>query len=124
MIFPVPFWPLEVGKIATFVTNPTVVINPVILAITFVITLILYLIEWGTPVPISVISFAVGTITVIPYAFTTFLGALFAQLLKARMENWDTDRAVVLAGVGAGVGIVIALATFLALITNTIALPL
>lgn len=124
VIFPVPFWPLEVGKIATFVTNPTVVINPVILAITFVITLILYLIEWGTPVPISVISFAVGTITVIPYAFTTFLGALFAQLLKSRMENWDTDRAVILAGIGAGVGIIIALATFLALINNTISLPL
>jgi hypothetical protein len=124
VIFPVPFWPLEVGKIATFVTNPTVVINPIILGITFIITLILYLIEWGTPIPISVISFSVGTITVIPYAFTTFLGALFAQLLKARMENWDTDRAVILAGVGAGVGIIIALATFLALINNTIALPL
>jgi hypothetical protein len=124
VIFPVPFWPLDVGRLATFVVNPTVVINPVILAITFVITLILYLIEWGTPVPISVISFAVGTITVIPYAFTTFLGALFAQLLKARMENWETDRAVILAGVGAGLGIIIALATFLALIGNTIALPL
>ncbi|MFX0205500.1 MAG: hypothetical protein ACFFDT_05900 [Candidatus Hodarchaeota archaeon] len=124
VIFPVPFWPLDVGRLATFVVNPTVVINPVILAITFVITLILYLVEWGTPIPISVISFAVGTITVIPYAFTTFLGALFAQLLKARMENWETDRAVILAGVGAGVGIIIALATFLALIGNTIALPL
>jgi hypothetical protein len=124
VIFPVPFWPLEVGRIATFVANPTVVINPVVLGITFVITLILYLVEWGTPIPISVISFSVGTITVIPYAFTTFLGALFAQLLKARMKNWDIDRAVVLAGIGAGVGIVIALATFLALISNTIALPL
>jgi hypothetical protein len=124
VIFPVPFWPLDVGKIATFVSNPTVVINPVILAITFVITLILYLIEWGTAVPISVISLSVGTITVIPYAFTTFLGALFALILKARMENWETDRAVILAGAGAGVGIIIALATFLSLISKTIVLPL
>jgi hypothetical protein len=124
VVFPVPFWPLEVGRIATFVTNPTAVIDPIILGVAFLITLVMYIIEWGTPIPLSVISFSVGTITVIPYAFTTFLGALFALLLKSRMENWDTDRAVILAGAGAGVGIIIALATFLALIKNTIALPL
>ena len=124
VIFPVPFWPLEVGKIATFVTNPTAIIDPIILGIAFIATLFLYMLEWGTVLPLSVISFSVGTITVIPYAFTTFLGALFALLLKSRMENWNTNRAVILAGAGAGVGIVIALATFLSLIKNTIALPL
>ncbi|MHA1995507.1 MAG: hypothetical protein ACW97Z_13265 [Candidatus Hodarchaeales archaeon] len=124
VIFPVPFWPLEVGKIATFVTNPTAIIDPIIIGIAFIATLFLYILEWGTPIPISVISFSVGTITVIPYALTTFLGALFAQLLKSRMDNWNTNRAVILAGTGAGVGIVIALATFLSLIKNTIALPL
>ena len=124
VIFPVPFWPLEVGKIATFVTNPTAIIDPIILGIAFIVTLFLYIIEWSTPIPISVISFSVGTITVIPYALTTFLGALFALFLKSRMENWNTNRAVILAGAGAGLGIVIALATFLSLIKNTIALPL
>ncbi|MFX0013156.1 MAG: hypothetical protein ACFFB2_04950 [Promethearchaeota archaeon] len=123
VIFPVPFWDLDVGRIITFVSEPTVVINPLILGISLIITLILYFIEWGTPVPISVISLAVGTTTAIPYAITTFLGALFAKILKRRMINWDTDRAIIVAGLGAGLGIVISLSTFLALILNTIALP-
>ncbi|UCG03157.1 MAG: hypothetical protein JSW11_04040 [Candidatus Heimdallarchaeota archaeon] len=123
IIFPVPFWDLDVGRIITFVSEPTVVINPLILGISLVITLILYIIEWGTPIPISVISLAVGTTTAIPYAITTFLGALFAKILKRRMINWDTDRAIIVAGLGAGLGIVISLSTFLALILNTIALP-
>lgn len=123
VIFPVPFWPLEVGKIVTFVSNPTVVINPIIIAITLVITLVLYIVAWGTAIPISVISLAVGTTTAIPYAITTFLGALFARVLKRRMVNWDSDRAIIVAGLGAGLGIVISLATFLSLILNTIALP-
>ena len=123
VIFPVPFWPLEVGKIVTFVSNPTSVLNPIILVITLVITLVLYIVQWGTAIPISVISLAVGTTTAIPYAITTFLGALFAKVLKKRMVNWDSDRAIIVAGLGAGLGIVISLATFLSLILNTIALP-
>jgi hypothetical protein len=123
VIFPVPFWPLEVGKVVTFVSNPTVVINPLIIVITLIITLILYIIEWGTAIPLSVISIAVGTTTAIPYAITTFLGALFAKVLKSRMMNWDSDRAIIVAGLGAGLGIVISLATFLSLILNTISLP-
>ncbi|UCE12995.1 MAG: hypothetical protein JSV04_12485 [Candidatus Heimdallarchaeota archaeon] len=123
VIFPVPFWDLDVGKIITFVSEPTVIINPIIIGISFVITLILYFIEWGTPIPISVISLAVGTTTSIPYAITTFLGALFARILKRRMENWESDRAIIVAGLGAGLGIIISLSTFLALILNTISLP-
>ena len=123
VIFPVPFWPLEVGRSVTFVSNPTVVINPVILGITFIITLILYIIEWQAILPISVISLAVGTTTAIPSAITLFFGALLGRVLKGRMTKWDSDRAIVVAGLGAGLGIVISLATFLSLILNTIALP-
>ncbi|MHA2363871.1 MAG: hypothetical protein ACXAC7_07925, partial [Candidatus Hodarchaeales archaeon] len=72
---------------------------------------------------VNVISLAVGTITPLPYAFTTFLGALTARVLKERMENWDTDRAIIVAGLGAGIGIIISLATFISLVMNTIALP-
>ncbi len=125
VIFPVPFWALDVGRTVAFVTEPTVILNPVILALTFIIALLLYIIEWGTPIPISVISIAVGMteLSAIPYAFTTFLGALFAKVLKGRMENWESDRAIIVAGLGAGLGIVISLATFISLIMNTIALP-
>ncbi|MFX1282969.1 MAG: hypothetical protein ACFFB5_04905 [Promethearchaeota archaeon] len=125
VIFPVPFWPLDVGRTIAFVSNPSVVLNPVVLGVVFIITLILYLIEWFTPIPISVISIAVGTTNLyaIPYAFTTFLGALVARLLKNRMEYWETDRAIIVAGFGTGLGIVISLATFISLIMNTIALP-
>ncbi|NHJ01171.1 MAG: hypothetical protein EAX86_03470 [Candidatus Heimdallarchaeota archaeon] len=123
VIFPVPFWPLEVGRSVTFVSNPTVVINPLILGMTFIIALILYIIEWQAILPISVISIAVGTTTAIPSAITLFLGALLGHVLKGRMKKWDSDRAIVVAGLGAGLGIVISLATFLSLILNTIALP-
>lgn len=123
VIFPVPFWPLEAGKIVTFVSNPTVVINPIIMAITLIVSLLLYGIQWTTSLPISVISLAVGTTTAVPYAFTTFLGALFARVLKRRMVNWDSDRAIIIAGLGAGLGIIISLATFISLISNTISLP-
>jgi hypothetical protein len=123
VIFPVPFWPLETGKIVTFVSNPTVVINPVIIAITFIISLVLYLVQWIAFAPLSVISLAVGTTTAVPYAITTFLGALFARFLKRKMTNWDSDRAIIIAGLGAGLGIVISLATFISLISNTISLP-
>ena len=123
VIFPVPFWPLETGKIVTFVSNPTVVINPVIIAITFIISLVLYLVQWIAFAPLSVISLAVGTTTAVPYAITTFLGALFARFLKTKMTNWDSDRAIIIAGLGAGLGIVISLATFISLISNTISLP-
>ena len=123
VIFPVPFWPLETGKIVTFVSNPTVVINPVIIAITFIISLVLYLVQWIAFAPLSVISLAVGTTTAVPYAITTFLGALFARFLRRKMTNWDSDRAIIIAGLGAGLGIVISLATFISLISNTISLP-
>jgi hypothetical protein len=39
------------------------------------------------------------------------------------MPNWNIDRAIIIAGMGAGVGIIISLATFLALIFSTISLP-
>ncbi|MFX0086030.1 MAG: OPT/YSL family transporter [Candidatus Hodarchaeota archaeon] len=123
VIFPVPFWTLDVGKVVTFVSNPKVVFNPLIVLITFFIVLILYGIEWGTAIPLSVISLVVGTTTAIPYALVTFFGALFARVLKGRMAEWESDRAIILAGLGAGLGIIISLATFLSLILNTIALP-
>ncbi len=123
VIYPVPFWNLDVGKVVTLVTNPQVVFNPLIVGITFIIVLILYGFEWGTAIPISVISLVVGTTTAIPYPILTFLGALFARVLKTRMSDWESDRAVILAGLGAGLGITISLATFLSLILNTIALP-
>jgi hypothetical protein len=123
VIFPVPFWPLETGKIVTFVSNPTVVINPVNIGITLVISIILYAIQWIAFTPLSVISLAVGTTTAIPYAITTFFGALFARILKRRMAHWDSDRAIIVAGLGAGLGIIISLATFISLISNTISLP-
>ncbi|MHA2297739.1 MAG: hypothetical protein ACXADA_17050 [Candidatus Hodarchaeales archaeon] len=122
-IFPVPFWPLDVGRIVTFVSNPISIINPLILLISFIVALVLYFVQWITNLPISVISLAVGTTTAVPYAFTMFLGALFARVLKRRMINWDSDRAIIVAGIGAGLGIVISLATFLALILKTMALP-
>jgi len=122
-IFPVPFWTLEVGKAVLFVSDPTSVINLPILVITFLIASFLYIIVWITAIPISVISLAVGTTTAFPYAFTTFLGALFAKFLKRKMSNWNTDRAIIIAGLGAGLGIIISLATFLSLILSTISLP-
>ena len=126
VIFPVPFWPLDVGRTVAFVSDPFQVLDPPILAITFILALILYIIEWGTPIPISVISIAVGTtqLYAIPYAVTTFLGALFARVLRSRMENWETDKSIIVAGIGAGLGVTISLATFISLIMNTIALPL
>ncbi|MHA2364940.1 MAG: hypothetical protein ACXAC7_13370, partial [Candidatus Hodarchaeales archaeon] len=38
VIFPVPLWPLDVGRTVTFVSNPTVVINPFIVFVTTVIS--------------------------------------------------------------------------------------
>lgn len=122
VVYPVPLWPLDAGRTITFVSNPTSIINATIILISTVIALALYVVEW-TIGYISVISIAVGTITPLPYAITTFFGALFAQLLKRQMPNWNVDRAIIVAGIGAGVGIIISLATFLALIFNTISLP-
>lgn len=122
VIFPVPFWPLEVGRIITFVSNPTVVINPVIFLIVLIITILLYLVEWSAIIPLSVISLAVGSITPIPFAVTTLLGGFVALILKKRMNDWDSERAIIVAGLGAGVGIVISLSTFLSIIMKTIAL--
>lgn len=122
VVYPVPLWPLDAGRTIAFVSNPTSIINATIIAISSMIALGLYVIEW-TVGHISVISMAVGTITPLPYAITTFIGALFALTLKKRMSNWNIDRAIIIAGIGAGIGIIISLATFLALIFNTISLP-
>ena len=122
VVFPVPLWPLEAGRIITFVSDPTSIINSTIIIISSLIALFLYFIEW-TVGYISVISIAVGTITPLPYAITIFFGALFAQILKRQMSNWNVDRAIIVAGIGAGIGIIISLATFLALIFSTISLP-
>ncbi|MHA2279221.1 MAG: hypothetical protein ACXAC2_25860, partial [Candidatus Kariarchaeaceae archaeon] len=122
VVYPVPLWPLDAGRTITFVSNPTSIINATIIVVSTIIALALYAVEW-TIGYISVISIAVGTITPLPYAITTFFGALTALLLKKQMPNWNIDRAIIIAGMGAGVGIIISLATFLALIFSTISLP-
>ncbi len=128
-LFPVPFWPIEAVRTLTFIRQPTSLINFVNMGGAFLVAAVLYAIIGVLHLPISVIAIATGAISMPiapPLATSTLIGWVVGYFFRRRVgkKNWEMASPIIVAGVGAGEGIIIAIATFIAIISKAIyALP-
>jgi len=124
-LFPVPFWPIEAVRTITFIRQPTSLINLVSMGGAFLVAAVLYAITSVLHLPISVIAIATGAISIPiapPMATSILIGWVVGYLFRRRVgkENWDMASPIIVAGVGAGEGIIIAIATFIVIISKAI----
>ncbi len=128
-MFPAPFWPIEAVRTITFISQPTSLINFMTMGGAFLTAALLYAVTGFLHLPVSIIAIATGAISIPvapPMATSTLLGWIVGYFFgkKVGKKNWEMARPIIVAGVGAGEGIVIAIATFIAVVSKAIyALP-
>lgn len=124
-LFPVPTWPIDAGRTLAFITTPSSLINVVSVGGGFLVAAILYGVTGLLHLPVSVIAIATGALSLPispPIATSTLIGWFIGYMFQRRVgkENWEMARPIVVAGIGAGEGIIIAIAAFIAIISKAL----
>lgn len=118
-------WPIGVINDSMWYTRQ-IVASPNVLALSFLGMLLIggigTAVNRFTGFPFSFVGLVTGTATLPPYAISMFIGGVVGQFVIRRMrkEWWDTYKAVVVAGLAAGEGIMVGLFAGLVLMMKSV----
>ena len=116
------FWPIQATYTLMWPARPQELLKMDVLVGSLVVGLAIALAADFLHIPFSLIGFATGMGRPIPITMTILAGGIFGKLMERKMgkEWWKNNLAVVAAGLGLGEGLVIAIASALALIGKSL----
>jgi hypothetical protein len=120
------YWPTSVATRLLWVTRSLDVFKPDWIATGFIIGAMIFGVAEVFHLPISLVGLAAGMVSPIPNMFSIFMGAILGKILRRYIgiEWWDKNRAVLIAGFGCGEGIMVGIATGVAIAARAMwALP-
>jgi len=114
-------WPINATFQSIFITHPPEIFRIAWMIGGFIITGIAYVALDFVNLGPAVIGVASGLASMIPFAITTFVGAVAGQILKLVLgkEWWDRSKYLLAGGISVGEGIVVILATSIVLILKS-----
>ena len=117
-------WPLQSLNFSLWVSRSTAIFKPDLILTALIIILVASLVSRKFNLPFSPIGFAAGASAFLapPFAFNYFFGALIGKIIERKYgkEKWETSKAVILAGLFAGIGLALAVSVAIAIITKSI----
>jgi len=114
-------WPIEAMMLGSWITRQFNIIKPTLIAVSFLVVTSLYIVCTLLRIPFSLIGIATGLITLPPHTITMFLGGFVGKRILSRLlgrEWFENYRAVLIAGIAAGQGVMVGLASAIALISK------
>ncbi len=111
-------WPVRSLFDLLWIKNPLSILSPYWILISFIIGVMVALSCSIFKVPFVLIAFSLGMGQLIPFTVSTFVGGVIGQLLMRKLgkEWWDEYKAVIVAGIGLGEGVVVAISAAIMLI--------
>ena len=114
-------WPVMATTSGLWITREISVFRTDLIVGGFVITALLYLGTSLFHIIIPLAALVVGTFTLPPFAITMFVGALLGKFIIPRLVGrdwWENMKATIVAGMGIGQGVMVAVSVTLALIAR------
>lgn len=113
-------WPVRSVFDLLWVSNPLSILKPMWILGAFIIGFMVALPSSIFKIPFVLISFSVGMSQPIPFTVSILLGGIIAKLLMRRFGKdwWEDYKAVIVAGIGLGEGVIVAVSAAIMLISK------
>lgn len=115
-------WPVRSVFELLWVSNPLSILKPMWILGAFIIGFVVALPCSIFKLPFVLISFSVGMVQPIPFTVSILLGGVIAKILMRRFGKdwWEDYKAVIVAGIGLGEGVIVAVSAAIMLISKAI----
>jgi len=117
-------WPISVISDSMWYTRQ-IVGKPIVLLASYLLVLVVGVAGTAfssvTKIPFNLTGLVVGTMTIPPYAISSFIGGILGRFVFERLlgkERWNSYKAVVVAGVAAGEGIIVGIGASLVFLSK------
>jgi len=112
-------WPINLQMSFLFITRKLTVFRPELILASFAVMTTIGMLGEFAPFPFSLLGLVTGCTTLPPMAISLFIGSSLGNIILRKLggdEWWNNYRSVIVAGLGAGQGIIIGISTALALV--------
>jgi hypothetical protein len=112
-------WPINLQMSCLFITRKLTVFRPELILASFAVMTTIGMLGEFAPFPFSLLGLVTGCTTLPPMAISLFIGSSLGNIILRKLggdEWWNNYRSVIVAGLGAGQGIIIGISTALALV--------
>ena len=116
------FWPVEVTRQMLWMTRSLDIFKPEWIVGSFSVMALIYAVTEVLHLPISLIGLAAGSVTPIPTTVSMLIGATISKLMSKiwGAQWWRTNRAVIVAGLGSGEGLIVILSVCASIVIRSL----